>query len=168
MLCNPGECSLLGSSVHEIYHSRILEWVAISFSRGSSRPRDWTHISSLGRQILYQWATREAYALCSVNFPKSKLCIRTKQKYQKERNEGKRRGCLTYCLPSYWFNIYLYKCIANSIRAETISFHSLLYLQHIEHWLAQRRHSTNTNWFVEWMNGLRNIAWQGIHWLSSG
>ena len=35
----------------------ILEWTAISFSRGSSWPRDWTHISCIGRQILYHWAT---------------------------------------------------------------------------------------------------------------
>ena len=39
-LCNPMECSLPGSSVHGILQARILEWVAIPFSRGSSRPRD--------------------------------------------------------------------------------------------------------------------------------
>ena len=39
-LCDPVDCSLLGSSVHGILQARILEWVAISFSRGSSRPRD--------------------------------------------------------------------------------------------------------------------------------
>ena len=36
-LCNPVDCSLLGSSVHGIFQARILEWVAISYSRGSSR-----------------------------------------------------------------------------------------------------------------------------------
>ena len=45
---------------HEIFQTRILEWVAISFSRGSSQPRDWTCISCIGRWILYHWATREA------------------------------------------------------------------------------------------------------------
>ena len=40
-------CSPLGSCVHGILQARILEWVAISFSRGSSRPRDQTHISCL-------------------------------------------------------------------------------------------------------------------------
>ena len=39
-LCDPMECSLPGSSVHGIFQARILEWVAISFSRASSRPRD--------------------------------------------------------------------------------------------------------------------------------
>ena len=40
-LCNPMDCSFLGSSIHEISQARTLEWVAISFSRGSSLPRDW-------------------------------------------------------------------------------------------------------------------------------
>ena len=39
-LCNLMDCSLPGSSVHGILQARILEWVAISFSRGSSQPRD--------------------------------------------------------------------------------------------------------------------------------
>ena len=39
-LCDPRDCSLPGSYVHGIFQARILEWVAISFSRGSSRPRD--------------------------------------------------------------------------------------------------------------------------------
>ena len=43
-----------------ISQSRTLEWVAISFSRGSSTLRDWTHVSCIGRQILYLWATRGA------------------------------------------------------------------------------------------------------------
>ena len=39
------DCSLAGFSVHEISQTRILEWVAISYSRGSSQPRNWTCIS---------------------------------------------------------------------------------------------------------------------------
>ena len=39
-VCNPMECSLPSSSVHGIFQARILEWVAISFSKRSSRPRD--------------------------------------------------------------------------------------------------------------------------------
>ena len=39
-LCDPMDCSLSGSSVHGIFQARILEWGAISFSRGPSRPRD--------------------------------------------------------------------------------------------------------------------------------
>ena len=52
-LCDPMDCSPLGSSVHGISQARILEWVAISFSRGYSQPRDRTHISCIGRWILY-------------------------------------------------------------------------------------------------------------------
>ena len=39
-LCDPIDCSLLGSSIHRIFQARVLEWAAISFSRGSSQPRD--------------------------------------------------------------------------------------------------------------------------------
>ena len=49
-LCNPMDCSPPGSSVHGIFQARILEWIAISFSRGSSQPRDQTRVSrSAGR-----------------------------------------------------------------------------------------------------------------------
>ena len=44
-LCDPVDCSPPGSSIHGILQARILEWVAISFSRGSSRPRDRTQVS---------------------------------------------------------------------------------------------------------------------------
>ena len=52
-LCNPMHYSPPRSSVHGIFQARILEWVAISSSRGSSWPRDWTHVSRTSRQILY-------------------------------------------------------------------------------------------------------------------
>ena len=44
-LCNPMDCSLLGSSVHGIFQARILEWVAIPFSRGSSQLRSQSRVS---------------------------------------------------------------------------------------------------------------------------
>ena len=46
-LCDPMDCSLSGSSVHGILQARILEWVAISFSRESSQPRDRTRVSCI-------------------------------------------------------------------------------------------------------------------------
>ena len=55
-LCHPMNNSLPGSSVHGILLARILEWGAISYSRGSSQPRDQTqvsYISCAGRQLLY-------------------------------------------------------------------------------------------------------------------
>ena len=59
-LCNPMHCSPPGFSVHDILQARILEWVAISFSRGSSQPRDWTQVSCIGGGFFTMWATREA------------------------------------------------------------------------------------------------------------
>ena len=59
-LCDPVDCNLPGSFVHGILQARILEWVAISFSRGSSRPRDWTRVSRLAGRHSNFWATREA------------------------------------------------------------------------------------------------------------
>ena len=60
LFCNPMDCSPPGSPVHEILQARILEWVAISFARGSSWPRNGTHISYIGQWILYHWATKKA------------------------------------------------------------------------------------------------------------
>ena len=60
----PDSCSPPGSSVHGISQARIPEWVAISSSRGSSWPRDQTHVSRvsfINRWIVYHWATREAW-----------------------------------------------------------------------------------------------------------
>ena len=55
-LCDPMDCSPSGPSIHGILQARILEWVAVPFSRGSFRPRDQTCISlypAFGRQVLY-------------------------------------------------------------------------------------------------------------------
>ena len=59
-LCKPMDCSLPGSTIHEIFQARILEWVAISFSRRSSQPRDWTRICCIVGRRFTVWATREA------------------------------------------------------------------------------------------------------------
>ena len=62
-LCDPVDCSPPGSTVRGILQARILEWVAISFSRGLSQSRDWTHVSCIDRWILYLCATREAFSV---------------------------------------------------------------------------------------------------------
>ena len=59
LFCDPMDCSLPGSSVHGISQA-VLEWVAISYSRGSSWPEDQTGILCIGWWIPYHWATREA------------------------------------------------------------------------------------------------------------
>ena len=58
--CDPMDCSPPGSSVHGIFQAKILEWIAISFSRGSSGPRDWTWVSCTAGRFFTIWATRES------------------------------------------------------------------------------------------------------------
>ena len=60
------DCSPPGSSVHGISHTRTLEWVAISFSRASSQPRDRTWISSIAGRFFTVWATREVIPLLNI------------------------------------------------------------------------------------------------------
>ena len=62
-LCDPMDYSPPGSSVHGILQARILEWVAIPFSRGSSQPRNQTLVSRTARRFFTVLATREAGAL---------------------------------------------------------------------------------------------------------
>ena len=59
-LCNPMDCSLPGSSVHGFFQARVPEWVSISFSRGSSQPRDRAWVSCTAGRFFTNWATREA------------------------------------------------------------------------------------------------------------
>ena len=59
-LCDPMDCSLPVFSVHGILQARILEWVTISFSRGSFQLRDRTRVSCIGGRHFNLWATREA------------------------------------------------------------------------------------------------------------
>ena len=65
---DPMGCSLPGSFIHGTFQARMLEWVTLSFSRGSSQPRHQTHVSSvscIGRQILYHCTTWEAIPFSS-------------------------------------------------------------------------------------------------------
>ena len=59
-----GLYSLPSSTVHGILQARILEWVAIPFSKGSSQPRDWIQISHIAGRFFTIWATREASRGC--------------------------------------------------------------------------------------------------------
>ena len=62
-LCDPLGYNLPGSSVHGILQARILEWVAISFSRGSSQPRDQTRVSCITGIFFTSWTSREAQGM---------------------------------------------------------------------------------------------------------
>ena len=59
--CDPMDCSLPGSSVHGISQARILEWVAISLSRGSPQPRNQTWVSCIAGGFFTNWATRKSW-----------------------------------------------------------------------------------------------------------
>ena len=74
-LCSPINCSPPGSSVHGIFQARILECVAVSFSRVSSWPRDRTCVSSIDRQILYNLDTWEAHLVTKYTQLYMYMCI---------------------------------------------------------------------------------------------
>ena len=59
-LCDPKDYSLPGSSIHGIFQARVLEWAAISYSRGSSQLGDQTWVSHIAGRHFTLWATREA------------------------------------------------------------------------------------------------------------
>ena len=63
LFLTPMDYSLLGSSVHGILQARVLEWVAIPFSRGSFQPRDQTRVSYIAGRFFTVWATRVAKSL---------------------------------------------------------------------------------------------------------
>ena len=73
-LCNPMDCSPPVSSVHEILQVRILKWIAICFSRGPSWPRDRTHVSCIGRWILYHWVLGKLWIFLFSD-PSDTLCF---------------------------------------------------------------------------------------------
>ena len=104
-LCDPVDCSPPGSSVHGILQARILQRVAISSSRGSSWPKRWTHVSCIGRQILYRWVTWEAGGLHVFN-PQNKLVSRQNNACVTDEATTPQRSKMT-CLESLrpWFSL---------------------------------------------------------------
>ena len=87
-LCDSMDCSPPDDSVHGIFQARILEWVAISYSRGSPLPRDWTRIScdsSNGRRILCQ--LRHLGRRTHITTKKKQRTQTTKQKQTHKENK---------------------------------------------------------------------------------
>ena len=70
-LCNPMDCSPPGSSIHGIFQARILEWIAILFSRASFQPRDRTQVLHITGRLYTLWA-RESIIKLLTNSEKSK------------------------------------------------------------------------------------------------
>ena len=74
-LCNSMDCSPPSFSIHGFFQARILEWVAISFSRGSSTPWDWTQVSCIAGRHFTFWATREAK--CELTMIRGKYIVKS-------------------------------------------------------------------------------------------
>ena len=74
-LCDPTDCSPPGFSVHGILQARILEWIAIPFSRGTSQPRNRTLVSCVAGRFFTVWATGTPfrYMICKYFFPFCRL-----------------------------------------------------------------------------------------------
>ena len=67
-LWDPMDCSSPGSSIHGILQVRMLEWVAIPFSRGSCPPRNPSWVSCTAGRFFPVWATREAHGMATYHF----------------------------------------------------------------------------------------------------
>ena len=94
-LCSSVDCSPSGSSVLGVFQSRILEWVAISFSRGSSRPRDWAQVSCISRWNLYFWPVR-------VQFKKEYNNIQAPPKHPRVLNKRRRKKKKKTVTSNHW------------------------------------------------------------------
>ena len=93
-LWDPMDCSLPGSSVHGILKARVLQWVAISFSRGSFQTRDRTWVSCIASGHFTVWATREV-----IHFKHTANIILNGEKHKAfPLRSGTRKGCLNIVL----------------------------------------------------------------------
>ena len=110
------ECSPPGSSVHGISQARILEWIAISFSREPSHPRGQTHISCIGRWILFHWATWEAPLMSTCCSSISKTCPTLHPHGLKHTRlpcpTSSPRVCSTSCPLNQWCHPTISSCLA--------------------------------------------------------
>ena len=123
-ICDPMDYNLPGSSVHGICQARILEWVAISFLRGSSQPRDQTCVSCTGRPILYHRTTRGALILRELQFKTLKALQGQDWGYVGGCKMGK--GCQKVQASSYKINILGYNI--NRVSMVTIVNKTVLYI----------------------------------------
>ena len=92
-LCNPMDYSLPGSSILGIFQARVLEWVANSFSRGSSQPRDRIWVSHIAVRCFTIWSTREAPVKNMVHIYNGTLLSHKKE--QDCRDMDRPRDCHT-------------------------------------------------------------------------
>ena len=116
--CDPMDCSPPGSSIHGIPQARILEWVAVPFSRGSSLLRNWTQVSLIVGRFFTIWATRESQPSdiwdgCGMFFISRTAFVLKMFKVwsgsQRIDEISKSVGMLTFCI---FFN-HSFKCLDN-------------------------------------------------------
>ena len=109
ILCDPMDCNLLGSSVYGILQARVLESIAISFSSGSSQPRDRTQVSRTVDRRFTVWAAREV--LCKEFYALEMFLVYQSEKIIITQSENVCESCqlFGYHLESIfiWFNITL-------------------------------------------------------------
>ena len=109
-LCDPVDCSLPGSSVQGISQARILEWVAISFSRGSSLPRDQTQVFCIAGRHFTVWASREAFYFapipCTLKSISSEFCFYNCKK-KKSNNHTALMKSITQLHHHWYFSEHL-------------------------------------------------------------
>ena len=94
-LCDPMDCSPPGSSIHGIFQARVLEWVAIPFSRRSSWPRDRTRVSCIAGRCFTVWATRKESNQTNPNrgtLHKATSQNSSQKNVTKDQNKTKTRG----------------------------------------------------------------------------
>ena len=106
-LCDPMDCSLPGSSIHGIFQAIVLDSVSISFSRGSSPPRDWTRVSCIVDRRFTIWAIREDLMACqNANENNNEISPHTHQDdyYLNPRKQQSRWGCgeVEILVPCWW------------------------------------------------------------------
>ena len=144
------DCSPPGSSVHGILQARILEWVVIPFSKGSSSPRDWTLVSCTGVRFFTVWATRTYWIFCTLLGGGSDLLPEVTGYLLKNRL----KNCLViliwldvccslslFCFGCkfffYWSIVDLQYCVSFCYTAKWISYtyiHFFRFFSHIVHY----------------------------------
>ena len=115
---DPIDCNLPGTSVHGIFQARVLEWIAISFSRGSSQSRDWTQVSCIAGRHFTVWAIREAHtciASLTINIPhQNGTFVTFAESTLRHHNHLKFIVNITihsWCFPFYSLNKWTMTCI---------------------------------------------------------
>ena len=118
-LCDPMDCGPPGFSVHGILQARTLEGVPILFSRGSSRPRDWTRVSCTAGRFFTVWATRKSSLF---DYKIKSLCLTPHLRFQLDckPHEDRTQPCLFTC-HSY---VHLCTWVTRMFTGQMLSRHS--------------------------------------------